>query len=130
MHNTRGRSKKRAEEKEKEEGGQKREIETFTDSEIEQTMGDKEEIEAIITEKEIVEEDAQGNQPDKAVTREEPNWQDMMKFMAEQFRKQEENAKQTKEETKESLKQTNESLRQIKEDSRKQKEELNTKFEE
>ena len=59
IHNTRGRSKKRAEEKEKEEGGQEREIETFTDSEREQPMGDKEETEAIITEKEIVEEDAQ-----------------------------------------------------------------------
>ena len=71
MHNTRGRSKKRAEEKEKEEGGQEREIETFTDSEMEQTVGDKEETEAIITEKEIVEEDAQGDQPD---------WQEIMKL--------------------------------------------------
>ena len=40
MHNTRGRSKKRAEEKEKEEGGQEWEIEVVTDSEIEQQIGD------------------------------------------------------------------------------------------
>ena len=89
MHNTRGRSKKRAEEKEIGEGGQEREIEIFTDSEMEQLMGDKEETEVITdTDKEIVEEDAQGDQPDKAVAREEPNWQDMMKFMAEQFKEQ------------------------------------------
>ena len=70
MHNTRGRSKKRAEEKEKEEGGQEREIEIFTDSEMEQPVGDKEETEAIMSmEKEIVEEDAQGDQPDKAEAR-------------------------------------------------------------
>ena len=78
MHNTRGKSKKRAEEKEIEEGGQEQEIELVTDSEM--------------------------DQPDKAVAREKPNWQDMMKFMAEQFkeqnkqmnenfRKQEENSK-------------------------------------
>ena len=106
MHNTRGRSKKRAEEKEKEEGGQEREIEIFTDSEMEQPMGDKEETEAIMnTEKEIVEEDAQGDKPEKAEARREPNWQDMMRFIAEKcdkidenFKKQEENSKQTNEE--------------------------------
>ena len=70
MHNTRGRSKKMAEEKEKEEGGQEREIETFTDSEMEQPMGDKEETEVIMnTEKEIVKLDTQGDQPDKAEAR-------------------------------------------------------------
>ena len=36
MHNTRGRSKKRAEDTEKEEGGQEQEIEVIIDSEIEQ----------------------------------------------------------------------------------------------
>ena len=57
MHNTRGRSKKRTEEKEMEEGGQEREIEIFTDSEMEQLVGDQEETEVIMsTEKEIVEE--------------------------------------------------------------------------
>ena len=67
MHNTRGRSKKRAEDAEKEEGGQEQEIEVFTDSEMEQQTGDKEETEVIRdTEKEVVEEDAQGDQPDKA----------------------------------------------------------------
>ena len=39
MPNTRGRSKKGAEEKEKEEGGQEREIEIVTDNEMEQPMG-------------------------------------------------------------------------------------------
>ena len=34
---------------------------------------------------------------DKAVAREEPNWQEIMKFMAEQFKKQEEQNKQTNE---------------------------------
>ena len=70
MHNTRGRSKKRAEDKEKEEGGQEREIEVVTDSEMEQPTGDKEETEVVTnTEKERVEEDAQGDQPEKAEAR-------------------------------------------------------------
>ena len=47
MHNTRGRSKKRAEDMEKEEGGQEQEIEVFTDSEMEQQTGDKEETEDV-----------------------------------------------------------------------------------
>ena len=34
---------------------------------------------------------------DKAGAREEPSWQEMMKFMAEQFRKQEENSKKQEE---------------------------------
>jgi hypothetical protein len=89
MHNTRGKSKKRAEEKEIEEGGQEQEIELVTDSEMEQLTSDKEETEIVMDpETEIIEEDAQGDQPDKAVAREEPNWQDMMKFMAEQFKEQ------------------------------------------
>ena len=50
-------SKKRAEDTEKEEGGQEQEIEVFTDSEMEQQTGDKEETEVITdTEKETVEE--------------------------------------------------------------------------
>ena len=78
-----------------EEGGQEREIEIVTDSEMEQPTSDKKETEVVTDrEKEIVEEDAQGDQPDKAVAREEPNWQEIMKFMAKQFRKQEENSKQ------------------------------------
>ena len=88
----------------------------FTDSEMEQPMGDKEETEAIMnTEKEIVEEDAQGDQPDKAEARREPNWQDMMEFMAEQFRKQKENSKQTKEENKENFRKQEEQNRQTNE---------------
>ena len=68
MHNTRGRSKKRAEDTEKEEGGQEQEIEVVTDSETEQRTGNKEETEVMVNkEKEVVEEDAQGDQPDKAV---------------------------------------------------------------
>ena len=67
MHNTRGRSNKRAEDTEKEEGGQEQEIEVVTDSEMEQQTGDKEETEVVMdTEKEIIEEDAQGDQPDKS----------------------------------------------------------------
>ena len=38
MHNTRGRSKKRAEDTEKEEGGDEQEIEVVTDSEMEQPL--------------------------------------------------------------------------------------------
>ena len=76
--------------RDREEGGQEREIKIVTDDEMEQPMGDKEETVAIITEKEKIEEVAQGDQPDKAVAREEPNWQEIMKFMAEQFSKQEE----------------------------------------
>ena len=70
MHNTRGRQKKRVEDKEKDEGGQEREIEVVTDSEMEQQIGDKEQTEAIMdTEREIVEENAQGHQPDKVAAR-------------------------------------------------------------
>ena len=47
MHYTRGRSKKRAEDTEKEEGGQDQEIEVVTDSEMEQQTGDEEETEVI-----------------------------------------------------------------------------------
>ena len=54
---------------------------------------------AKIKKKERIEEGAQGDQPDKAVAREEPNWQDMMKFMAEQFRKQEETFKEQNKQT-------------------------------
>ena len=72
MHNTRGRSKKRAEEKETEGGGQEQEIELVTDSEMDQQTGDKEETEVITdTDKEIVEEDAQGDQPDKSNQKED-----------------------------------------------------------
>ena len=61
---------------------------------MEQPAGDKEETEAIMsTEMEIVEEDAQGDQPDKAEARREPNWQDMMRFIAENFNKIDENFK-------------------------------------
>ena len=128
MHNTRGRSKKRAEEKEKEEGGQEREIEIVTDSEMEQPVGDKEETEAIMsTEKEIVEEDAQAFRPDKAEARGKPTCQEVMKFIAEQFRKhnerlnkinenfrkQEETSKKQNETLKEQNKQTNEKIDSI-----------------
>ena len=43
MHNTRGRTKKRAEDTEKEEGGKEQEIEVVTDSEMDQQTSDKEE---------------------------------------------------------------------------------------
>ena len=82
MH-TRGVSKRIAKDQETEEDRREEEAEVVTDIEMEQQASDK--------------EDAQGDQPDKAVTREEPNWQDMMKFMAEQFRKQEENSKKQEE---------------------------------
>ena len=46
----------------------------------------------IITDKEkgVMEEEAQGDQIDKAGAREIPSWQEMMNFMAEQFNKQKE----------------------------------------
>ena len=47
MRNIRGRSKKTAEEKGKEEGGQEQEIELVTDSEMDQQTGDKEETEVV-----------------------------------------------------------------------------------
>ena len=75
----------------------------------------------------------QGDQQDKAVAREEPNWQDMMIFMEEQFRKQEETSKKQNEtlkeqnETlKEQNKQTNEKIDSIQESLLKQ---LNKKIE-
>ena len=49
------------------------------------------------TEKEIVEEDAQGDQPDKAEARREPNWQEMMRFIAKKFDKIDENFKKHEE---------------------------------
>ena len=86
MHNTRGRSKRRAEDMEKEEGGQEREIEVVTDSEMQQPMGDKEETEVVTnTEKGRVEQDARGDQPDKAEARREPDWQEMMRLMMEKI---------------------------------------------
>ena len=82
MH-TRGVSERMAKDQETEEDRREEEAEVVTDTEMEQQAS--------------VKEDAQGDQPDKAVAREEPNWQDMMKFMAEQFRKQEENSKKQNE---------------------------------
>ena len=74
MHNTRGKSKKRAEEKEIEEGGQEQEIKLVMDSEMDQQTGDKEETEVVMEpETEIIEDDAQGDQPDKAEARREPD---------------------------------------------------------
>ena len=64
MH-TRGASKKMMKERETVE-----EIEVVTDSEMEQQTGDIEETEIITDkEKEVVEEEAQGDQPDKAGAR-------------------------------------------------------------
>ena len=102
----------------------KRQIETFTDSEREQPMGDKEETEAIITEKEIVEEDAQGDQPDKAEARRGPNWQDMMRFIAEKFDKIEENSRKQNETLSEKFDKIDENFKKQEENSRKQNETL------
>ena len=82
MHNTRGRLKKRAEDTEKEEGGQEQEIDVVTDSEMEQQTGDKEETEVVMdTEKEIIEEDAQGDQPDKSAQKEDTSMQEMLRII-------------------------------------------------
>ena len=85
MH-TRGVSKRIAKDQETEEDRREEEAEIITDTEMEQQAGDKEEA------------------------REEPNWQDMMKFMAEQFRKQEETSKEQNKQTNEKNKQMSEKL--------------------
>ena len=76
---------------EKEEIGQEQEMEIITDSEMEQQIGDKEETEVVLD----MENEKQAG--DKAEASGKPTWQEVMKFMAEQFRKQEENSKQTSE---------------------------------
>ena len=50
------------------------------------------------TEKEIVEEDAQWDQPDKVEARREPDWQEMMRLMMEIIDSIKESNKQTNEE--------------------------------
>ena len=85
MPDTRGRSKRRAGETEKEIDEQEQEIELITDSEMEQQTDEIAETEIIMDkEKGVMEEDAQGDQIDKTGAREIPNWQELMNFMAEQ----------------------------------------------
>ena len=113
----------RAEDKEKEGGGQEQEIEVVPDSETEQQIGDKEETEAILdTEREIVEEDAQGDQPDKSTQKEDISMQELLRIIMES----------NKQINKENLRKQNETLSKkfdkIDENSRKQNETLSEKF--
>ena len=54
------------------------------DSEMEQPTGDKEETEVVMdTEKERVEEDAQGDQPDNSTQKEDMSMQEMLRIVME-----------------------------------------------
>ena len=105
----------RAEDTEKEEGGQEQEIEVVTDSETEQQASDKEETEVSIgTEKETVEEDAQGDQSDKAGARGGLNWEKLMELMSSI----KEDNRLTNEKTNENLRKINEEIKENKENSK------------
>ena len=115
MYDTRGRSKRRAEDTEKEEGEQGQEIEIITDSEMEQQTDEITETEIIMDqEKEVNEEDAQGDQPDKSNKKEDMSMQELLRIIMESnkqineenkenFRKQEEKFDKINEENKENL---------------------------
>ena len=112
MH-TRGRSRIRAGETEKEIDEQEQEIELITDSEMEQQTDEIAEPE-IITDKEkkIIEEAAQGDQPDKPNQKEDLSMQEMFKLLLENSKRLEEKYDKTNEENKENFRKTNEEIKE------------------
>ena len=75
-----------------------------------------------------MEEDAQGDQPDKAEARRKPNWQDMMRFIAEKFDKIDENSRKQNETLSEKFNKIDENFKKQEESSKQTNEENKENF--